>query len=272
MDSITADVLLAHIPARQQVRNALSRLDKRALVRFDAGSYREFFGEESGKNFDSEAAGWARAYVKNGEALEGASRLVFNAPLPTAPDAWVPSFSEDQRSVMRIAADRVRKTMAGVCTDIARPFEHLVASRANITAPIPDLATSAEQVRVMERACDLAKLKHHGFLIVLSESDSVDGFLLLSLAHVLGAAEVEDTAEARMRAVMRGSECADYVLQADAYLSAVRRWLGRKDRETALFALSIAIAGVPVESVRDFEQAHLTPEYALALTGAVVEL
>ena len=26
------------------------------------------------------------------------------------------------------------------------------------------------------------------------------------------------------------------------------------------------------ESVRDFEQAHLTPEYALALTGAVVEL
>lgn len=270
MDSITADVLLKRIPARQQVRNALSRLDKRALVRFDRGAYTHFFGEESGRNFDSEAAGWARAYLKHGEHLEGTARAVFGGK--PAPGAWVPTHSENQYTIMRVAAQRARKTMAGVCTDIARPFERLIATRANITAPIPDLASSAEQVRVMERACDLAKLKHHGFLIVLSESDSVDGFLLLSLAHVLGAAEVEDTAEARMRAVMRGSECADYVLQADAYLSAVRRWLGRKDRETALFALSIAVAGVPVESVRDFEQAHLTPEYALALTGAVVEL
>ena len=272
MDSITADVLLSHIPARQQVRNALSRLDKRALVRFDAGSYTKFFGEESGKNFDSEAAGWARAYVKNGEALEGASRLVFNTPLPTAPGAWIPSFSEDQRSVMRIAADRVRKTMAGVCTDIARPFERLVASRANTTAPIPDLATSTAQVKVMERACDLAKLKHLGFLIVLSESDSVDGFLLLSLAHVLGAAAAANTDEARMRSMMRGSDCTDYVLEADAYLSAVRRWLGRKDRETALFAISIAASGAPIESVQDFERARLAPEYALTLTDLPAEL
>lgn len=270
MDSITADVLLKHVPARQQVRNALSRLDKRALTRFDAGAYTQFFGEESGKNFDSEAAGWARAYMKHGEHLEGTARVVFGTE--PAPGSWTPTHSENQHTVMRVAAHRTHKTMAGVCTDIARPFERLIATRANTTAPIPDLATTAAQVRVMERACDLAKLKHHGFLVVLSESDSVDGFLLLSLAHVLGAAEVADTDEARMRAVMRGSECADYVLQADTYLSTVRRWLGRKDREAALFALSIAVAGVPVESVEKFEQARLAPEYALALTGNATEL
>lgn len=267
MDTITADALLRHTPARQQIRAELMDMDATAVARFDAGSYALFFDERHGLRYGSEAIGWARAYLKNHHALERASRLVLGDPetrhLPTATP-------EEKHSILSIASEQTRRTQAGVCIDIAPPFERFFAARSGATPPVSGLVTTSAQAQVMERACELARLSHHGLLTVLADAHTVDGFLFLSLSHVLGRADVTDSNDARVRAAVAGSYCTSYVRQADAYLDVVRKWLGRRNREVTLFAVQLAAAGTTVQEICAFSESHVAPEYALALTGASV--
>jgi len=268
MRSIEKYTFLMFFPSRQQMLNHLSHHGNGAVAQFESGGYQSLFDDEPGQNFDSEVAGWAAAYVNHRVHLERATHSTGHAVeelmwrgLP-ADFQW--SLEQKRLDCLQEAARISRKTIAGVATGISRPFEDFIAERTHSTAPFPQLVKTADHARVMREASDAATLYGDTLRNVLAEAESLDDFLLFSLAHALSVqGEAEERAlESRF---WLGTAFAGYVKAAREYQRIAQAWLGR-GRKTTVIAISLAMTGTTVSQVRAFAESGIPREYAAVLT------
>lgn len=268
MYSVEKYTFLKFFPSRQEMLNHLSHHGAAAVAQFEAGRYQSLFDDSSGQNFDSEVAGWAKAYVDHRSYLERATRSTESAVtlmLPKLPADFQWTLEQKRLDCLQEAAHISRKTIAGVATGISRQFEDFIAEYTQATAPFPHLAKTAEQVRVMREARQAASLSGHPLRDVLVEAESLDDFLLFALAQVLSVADEDKDRPLEYRYWL-GTSFTTHVEAAREYQHAAHGWLGRS-RKSTVIAISLAATGATVAQVRAFAESGIPREYAAVLTA-----
>lgn len=265
MHSIGKYTVLKFFPSRQEMLNHLSYHGAAVMARFEAGRYQSLFDDRTGQAFNSEVAGWAKAYVSYGNYLERATRHAHSGAaymLTKLPAGYQWPLDQTRLDSLQEAARCSRKTMAGVATGISRQFEDFIAEYTEATAPFPQLVKTAEQVQVMREASDAADLYGKTLTNILAEAERLDDFLLFVLAHALSA---RGEGKPLKSGPQPDTAFTDYIETAREYQRIAQAWLGR-GRKTTVVAISLAASGTTVSQVRAFAESGIPREYAAVLT------
>lgn len=238
MLTIESYTLMRNRPSAADMSDMLIGLDRGACHAFLYGSYRQVFSGLRHTSDPPTADNWAKAYIKNQEALEYGAHHAY-------------SVHETNKEVLAhtalsIAARRGRRTRAGIAIDIPPVFENFTAHY--LAGWIPRNARLATTRKQVDFLLAVAAATGGGFFRgeALSSAATTTDYIISAIASAL-----PDGRKA----------------EAQRYHTAVRRWLGRS-RNASLAAVQLAAAGVTAEDIILFSQHGIESEYALSLTEA----